>query len=74
MCVTVFRTDALIQRTIRRKFQKCTILMIAHRLHSVMDSDKILVMDSGILVVSFKRTTQLKLNYNIPYTDSQHSV
>ncbi|XP_073707299.1 ATP-binding cassette sub-family C member 4 [Garra rufa] len=41
------RTDGLIQKTIRDKFRECTVLTIAHRLNTIIDSDRILVLDAG---------------------------
>ncbi|GFS16331.1 multidrug resistance-associated protein 4 [Elysia marginata] len=43
-------TDELIQQTIRDKFKTCTVLTIAHRLHTIIDSDRIMVLDAGKLV------------------------
>ncbi|NWH63151.1 MRP1 protein, partial [Geococcyx californianus] len=40
-------TDNLVQSTIKREFHNCTVLTIAHRLHTVMDSDRVLVLDAG---------------------------
>lgn len=37
----------MIQTTIRKNFAKCTVLTIAHRLNTIMDSDKVLVMEGG---------------------------
>ncbi|EDL94263.1 rCG57643, isoform CRA_a [Rattus norvegicus] len=43
-------TDSLIQTTIRKEFSQCTVITIAHRLHTIMDSDKIMVLDNGKIV------------------------
>jgi ABC-type multidrug transport system ATPase subunit len=40
-------TDALIQKTVREEFATCTIVAIAHRLHTIIDADQVIVMDRG---------------------------
>ncbi|XP_050287870.1 ABC transporter C family member 2-like isoform X2 [Quercus robur] len=41
------RTDALIQKTIREEFKSCTMLIIAHRLNTIIDCDRIILLDAG---------------------------
>ncbi|CAF4848492.1 unnamed protein product [Pieris macdunnoughi] len=43
-------TDDLIQKTIRTEFASCTVLTIAHRLNTIMDSTRVMVLDKGQLV------------------------
>jgi ATP-binding cassette, subfamily C (CFTR/MRP), member 1 len=45
-----YDSDAIIQKSIREDFGNSTILTIAHRLNTVMDYDRILVLDAGIVV------------------------
>ena len=42
-----FKTDNLIQEVIRHKFKDSTVLTIAHCLNTIMDYDKVLILDGG---------------------------
>ncbi|CAN1254224.1 ABC transporter C family member 10 [Linum perenne] len=42
-------TDAILQRTIRTEFAECTVITVAHRIPTVMDSTKVLAISEGKL-------------------------
>ena len=55
-----YKTDQLIQETIRSKFKDCTVITIAHRLNTVIDYDKVLVLDNGQVIEYDKPETLLQ--------------
>ncbi|KAK3741423.1 hypothetical protein QZH41_003972 [Actinostola sp. cb2023] len=56
-----YKTDQLVQQVIREKFGNCTVLTIAHRLNTIMDYDRVLVLDRGH-VVEYDSPTILAAN------------
>merc|ERR1712012_1251802 len=42
-------TDAAIQKAIRQCFHGATTFTVAHRLETILDSDRVMVMDDGII-------------------------
>lgn len=57
------RTDKLVQETINQYFNDCTLITIAHRLRTVLNCDKIMVLDNGS-VVEFDTPNNLSSNPN----------
>ncbi|KAJ5876727.1 hypothetical protein N7455_000192 [Penicillium solitum] len=43
-------TDAKVQKVIRESFRDCTVIMVAHRIHSLLDFDQVAVLVSGQLI------------------------
>ena len=45
-----YKTDQLIQETIHTKSKHCTVITIAHRLNTIIDYDRVLVLENGQVV------------------------
>jgi ABC-type multidrug transport system fused ATPase/permease subunit len=66
------QTDALIQTVVREKFDKSTVITIAHRLNTIMDYDYVLVMDKGS-VAEFDNPMVLKNRAGSQFADMVQS-
>lgn len=60
-------TDDLIQATIRKEFENCTVITIAHRLNTIMDYTRVIVFDKGE-IVEFDTPTRLLENKGLFYS------
>lgn len=47
-----YETDRLIQKTIREEFVEVTVLTIAHRIQTIVDYNRVLVLDQGRYEIS----------------------
>lgn len=72
LCI-VHSTDALIQKSIRKHFADCTVITVAHRLHTVADSDRVVV--SSLVLVFAQILICIRLHlYNIKALNTIESL
>ncbi|XP_055357966.1 LOW QUALITY PROTEIN: ATP-binding cassette sub-family C member 10-like [Paramacrobiotus metropolitanus] len=72
-----YETDQKMQRTIREAFAHSTVITIAHRLHTVMDYDRIIVMSDGKIVETDSPSNLLRSpssHFAMLYQQSQRSI
>ncbi|XP_078519309.1 multidrug resistance-associated protein 1-like isoform X1 [Lissotriton helveticus] len=65
-------TDDLIQSTIRVQFEECTVITIAHRLNTIMDYTRVIVLDKG-QIVEFDSPANLIQSKGIFYSMAKDS-
>ena len=66
-------TDEQIMKTIKEEFVDSTVLVIAHRLHTVMDSERVLVLDKG-QIVEFDNPQKLLADPNSVFASMAQSA
>jgi len=66
-------TDSLIQKMVRKHFKDQTVLTIAHRLNTIMDSTKVMVLDKGQLI-EYNEPKKLLENTNGHFTSMVDAV
>eukprot|EP01017_Pseudomicrothorax_dubius_P051456 TRINITY_DN9905_c0_g1_i3.p1 TRINITY_DN9905_c0_g1~~TRINITY_DN9905_c0_g1_i3.p1 ORF type:complete len:177 (+),score=43.68 TRINITY_DN9905_c0_g1_i3:38-532(+) len=56
-------TESVIEKAMKEQFSNCTVITIAHRLNTVISSDRIMVLDKGH-IAEFKSPKELLLDHN----------
>ena len=69
-----YETDRLIQLTIRSEFRGSTVITVAHRMNTVMDADRMLVLADGEVAEYDSPRTLLHPSYRQQKLGSQHSA
>lgn len=54
-------TEQVIQKLIKESFKDCTMIVVAHRLQTIIESDRVLVLDTG-KVAEFDTPSELRKN------------
>lgn len=57
-----YETDTIIQKCLRDEFKNATILTIAHRLNTIIDYDRVLVLDQGVIAEFDSPSALLKID------------
>lgn len=62
-----FQTDAMLQKVIKEHLKDCTIITIAHRIDTIISSDRVLVLDKGEILELDSPSQLLKNSTSIFY-------